>query len=192
MRWSLLAVLAVAGTLRLAWVVLVPNAQYSDSVWYSGAAWNLVSNGVYGPDAPSAWFPPGYPFLLAGVYALAGHQEVAGKLANVVLGVGLTYGTYLLARLFVAERVAVVSALLIAIWPNLIFSTGILGSDLLAACGFVFAMWLGMRGVRTWRVAVVLGVLTGWMILVRPVSAILLVALTLWWWRWRRVDQRAF
>jgi 4-amino-4-deoxy-L-arabinose transferase-like glycosyltransferase len=191
----LIGVAALAGLLRLAWVLLVPNEQYSDSVWYDAASANLARLGVYGndPGTPSAWFPPGYPFLLTVIYKLVGHSELAGKLANVVIGVALTAFTYLLGRLVAGEVVGLVSAVLIAIWPNLIFSTGILNSDLLAACGFVAVMWLGMRAdlIRTrlgWPERVILGLLIGWMVLVRPVSLILLAALGLWWW----VSSRSF
>src|SRR5215207_378693 len=140
-----MSVLALAIALRLAWVLLVPNAQYSDSLWYDAAAANLASIGMYGIDTPSAWFPPGYPFFLAAIYKLAGHHELAGKLGNVALGVGLTLFTFLLARRWAGYAVAIVSATLVAVWPNLIFHTGILSSDLLAACGFVAVMWLGMQ-----------------------------------------------
>jgi Dolichyl-phosphate-mannose-protein mannosyltransferase len=182
----LFAILALAAGLRLAWVLLIPNSQYSDSVWYSGAAANLASSGMYGLDGPSAWFPPGYPFFLAAIYKVVGHSEFAGKLGNVAIGVALTGFTYLLGGLLRGALVGLVGAALIAVWPNLIFSTGILGSDLLAACGFVAAMWLGMRRDNgpgpAWVRAVGLGLLIGWMVLVRPVSLILLASLGWWWW----------
>jgi predicted membrane-bound mannosyltransferase len=182
-RWWLVAILVLAAGLRLAWVVLVPNSQYSDSVWYSGAAANLASSGLYGLDGPSAWFPPGYPFFLAAIYKAVGYSEFAGKLGNVAIGIALTVFTYLLGRRLRGEVVGVLSAGLIAVWPNLIFSTGILGSDLLAACGFVATMWLGMRrNSRPGSAAVqalLLGLVIGWMVLVRPVSLILLASLGL-------------
>src|SRR5436853_3703846 len=103
--WSLAAVLIGAVAVRLVWITLVPNGQYSDSVWYDGAAANLAANGVYGLDGPSAWFPPGYPFLLTAIYKVVGHSELAGKLANVAISVALTAGTYLLARQLLGEVV---------------------------------------------------------------------------------------
>src|SRR5438128_11289213 len=81
--WWLVAVLALAACCRLAWIVLVPNGQYSDSVWYDGAAANLASSGMYGLNGPSAWFPPGYPFFLATIYKLFCHAELAGNVGNV-------------------------------------------------------------------------------------------------------------
>ena len=185
-RWWLAAILVLAAGLRLGWILLVPNAQYSDSVWYDAAAANLAANGIYGPDQPSAWFPPGYSFWLAAIYRFAGHVQLAGKLGNVAIGVALTGGTYLLGRLVLGETIGLLGALFIAIWPNLVFHTAILSSDLLAACGFVVAMWLGMRETRGRAAgrarAIVLGLLIGWMVLVRPVGVILLAALGLGWW----------
>src|SRR5579872_4267470 len=181
----LIGVLVVAAGVRLAWILLVPNAQYSDSVWYDGAAANLASNGVYGVDGPSAWFPPGYPFFLFAIYKVVGHNEFAGKLGNVAIGTAFTGFTYLLGRRVAGEAVGLTSAALIAVWPNLIFSTGILDSDVLAACGFVAVMWLAVRRdpprLLSFR-SLLLGLLVGWMVLVRPVSVILLAALGLWWW----------
>ncbi len=185
-RAWLVAIVTLGGVARLAWVLLVPNSQYSDSVWYSGAAANLATRGVYGLDGPSAWFPPGYPFFLAAIYKLVGPSEFAGKLGNVAIGVALIVFTYLLGRLLRGEVVGLLAAALIAVWPNLIFSTGILGSDLLAACGFAAAMWLGLRTdtgpLPTWVRTLALGLVIGWMALVRPVSLILLGSLGLWWW----------
>jgi 4-amino-4-deoxy-L-arabinose transferase-like glycosyltransferase len=182
----LAGVLVLAAGVRLAWVLLVPNAQYSDSVWYDAAAANLAANGVYGMDGPSAWFPPGYPFFLTAIYSVVGHSQFAGKLGNVVIGTALTGCTYLLGRVLRGEAVGLVGAALIAVWPNLVFSTGILGSDLLAALGFVVAMWLGMRRDSgpgpAWLRALVLGVVVGWTVLVRPVGLILVASLGLWWW----------
>jgi len=83
------------------------------------------------------------------------------------------------------QTVGLIAAAIIAVWPNLIFHTGILSSDLLAACGFVFVLWLATRPVHqrplSWVRAIVLGVLIGWLILVRPVSLILLPSIALWW-----------
>jgi len=191
----LLAILALAAVPRLAWIVLIPNAQYSDSVWYTRAAANVAFQGWYGFDSPSAWFPPGYPFFLAAIYKVVGYSEFAGKLGNVAIGVALTGFTFLLGRRVWGETVGLLGAALIAVWPNLVFSTGILGSDLLAACGFVAAMWLGTRQDRkrgpAWAQVLVLGLVIGWTVLVRPVSLILLPSLGLWWWIGTRSFVRA-
>jgi hypothetical protein len=187
----LIAVLLLAAITRLGWVLLVPNGQYSDSVWYDAAAANLAETGTYGPDRSSAWFPPGYPFFLAAIYKLVGHSEFAGKLGNAALGIGLTGFTYLLGRRLAGEAVGLLGAALIAVWPNLIFHTGILSSDLLAAFGFVAALWLGLRPANGRAHTIVLGVLIGWMVLVRPVSLILLASLGISWWIGSRSIVRA-
>jgi 4-amino-4-deoxy-L-arabinose transferase-like glycosyltransferase len=192
---ALLGVVGLAVAVRLAWVLAHPNAQYSDSVWYDGAAARLVEHGQYGLDGPSAWFPPGYPFFLAAIYAVTGHVQLAGKIGNALLGGGIAAFTYLLARSFTTRSTALVSGLLVAVWPDLVFQASILSSDLLAACGFVAVLWLGTRPAATprafWLRAVGLGLLVGWMVLVRPVSVILLGSLGLWWWLRSRSVGRA-
>ena len=167
-----LGVALLAASLRLLWVLLMPNGQYSDSVWYDATAAHLAATGEYGPDGPSAWFPPGYPVFLAGVYKAFGYAQVEGKLANVLLGVGITVLAYLLARRLIGPRAALVAGGLVAVWPNLVFHTGILSSDLLAAFGFLLSLWLATR--RDWPSVVLLGVVLGWTVLTRPVSLILL------------------
>src|SRR6266851_2317494 len=61
---AIAAIVALSLALRLAWVLLIPAAQYSDSVWYDAAANNLATSGMYGPKEPSAWFHPAIPSSL--------------------------------------------------------------------------------------------------------------------------------
>ena len=170
----------LAGGLRLAWVLLVPNGQYSDSVWYDAAAAHLAASGVYGPDQPSAWFPPGYPFFLAVIYKLFGYWQIAGKLGNVLLGTGTALLAYLLASKLIDQKAALLAGVLVAVWPNLVFHTGILSSDLLAAFGFLLSLWLATRG--GWVSVLLLGLVVGWTVLARPVSLILLPVIGAMWW----------
>src|SRR5262245_42912714 len=75
---ALIAVVAVAFALRVAAVLLIevdPRARWGfDMSWYDGVARRLVAGlGCVGFDlAPTAHWPPGYPFLLAAVYWLFG------------------------------------------------------------------------------------------------------------------------
>ncbi len=130
--------------------------------------------------------PPGYPFFLAAIYSLVGHSQFPGKLPNVALGVGITLSTMLLARSFIGPLEALISGLLVALWPNLIFHSNILSSDLLATFGFAATLWLATRNPNSvpGRALnlVTLGVLVAWMTLVRPISLILVPAVGLYWW----------
>ncbi|MBV9358091.1 MAG: hypothetical protein JO023_21480, partial [Chloroflexi bacterium] len=92
-------------------------------------------------------------------------------------------------------RTALVSGLLVAFWPDLIFQSSILSSDLLCAFGFVTVIWLVLRPqssvdrTRPGRpLTIGLGLLIGWMVLVRPVSIILFGSIGLWWW----IQSRSF
>lgn len=186
---------AVALSLRVAWVLLVPNAQYSDSVWYDAAAARLVSVGEYGVDGPSAWFPPGYPLFLALVYKAVGPSQLAGKLANAALGAATSALVCWLGRTCCDARVGLLAGLLVACWPNLIFHTGILSSDLLAAFWFVVLLWLAMRlpqrNIRLLPWLTLMGFLFGWALLTRPLSLILLPSMSFIFWRQSRSALRS-
>jgi 4-amino-4-deoxy-L-arabinose transferase-like glycosyltransferase len=186
MQRMLTLVLAVALVLRTACVLFVHNGQYSDSVWYDATARHLASAGEYGPGWASAWFPPGYSCFLAAVYTTFGPSELAGKLANLCLGMAACALTYVVGRTIAGERVGLVAALLLALWPNVIFHTAVLSSEPLATAGFVLAFWLGTTlpegGPALSLRGVLLGIVVAWAVMTRPVAIIVLVAV--WWDRW--------
>src|SRR5207248_3225281 len=94
-------------------------------------------------------------------------SELSGKLANVVIGALLTSLTHVVGKQVAGYGVGLVAAVIIAVWPNLVFHTGILSSDLLAATGFIGAVWLAMRKGRTALQSGAVGLVIGWMILDR-------------------------
>ncbi len=203
--WPLLVILAVAFTLRAACALTICNAQYSDSVWYDDAARRLLQEGEYGPVQASAWFPPGYPLFLAGVYQVFGSSQLAGKFANVVLEVLACALVYGLGNSFFGRPVGLIASLLLAVWPNVIFHVCILSSEPLALFGFAVTFWLGTwpeqvpqarsvsEGQRNPSLALraFAGVVLGWTILTRPVAGILWPALVLHRWLETRSFTRA-
>jgi 4-amino-4-deoxy-L-arabinose transferase-like glycosyltransferase len=181
-----LLVATVALSLRVAWILAVPNAQYSDSVWYDASAAHLAATGEYGPGRASAWFPPGYPLFLAAIYTVCGPSQLAGKFANAILGAAACGLLVLVGRGFVPDRAALVGGLLAACWPNFIFHTSILSSDVLATFLFVAAAYsidrIGPPRPIPWVRAGLLGLLVGGAVLTRPVAVTLLlfIALRIW------------
>lgn len=188
-------VATVALSLRVAWILAVPNVQYSDSVWYNASAAHLAAAGEYGPGRASAWFPPGYPFFLAAVYKVCGPSELAGKFANAVLGTAACGLLVLVGRRFVPDRAALFGGLLAACWPNFIFHTSILSSDVLATFLFVAAAYgidrIGPPRPIPWVRAGLLGLLIGVAVLTRPVAVTLLLFLALRSWLSGRAAARA-
>jgi 4-amino-4-deoxy-L-arabinose transferase-like glycosyltransferase len=130
-------------------------------------------NGV--PGKPTAFRPIGYPLTLAGVYFFTGESILAGKILNVFFSSVSIILLYLLARKFFSRRVSLFSALLLSLSPVAIIYTGILGSEtlfmtLLLWCAYFLLVKRSPLGV---------GLVVGYMALVRPISIYFLGAILL-------------
>jgi 4-amino-4-deoxy-L-arabinose transferase-like glycosyltransferase len=121
-----------------------PNdGRFDDSVFYQNVTVNLVEgNGYTNPFThfPTAQWPPGYPFFLAGIYYLFGPTLVGARLANVVLGAATAALTYLLALRLFDKRTAVAAALVMALFPSQIFFVSLVWSEVVFTFGFVLAL----------------------------------------------------
>ncbi|MEP1202179.1 MULTISPECIES: ArnT family glycosyltransferase [Rhodobacterales] len=131
--------------LRLIWVLLVPVEPVSDSAAYDTFARNIWQHGVYGwkPDEPSAYWAVGTSALVAATYCVLG-DTYWGVVGLNLLAAFVTM--VLVWRIGVAqfgERAAFWATLLVAFWPNLIFFTSVLSSEL-----YFIAMVLG--GLYFW------------------------------------------
>lgn len=126
-----LAVIIVCGiAARLAVTAILGAVVTSDGTVYVGLASRLVEGKEYiDPSGDLAYWPPGYPFLLAGaglVFDLS--RPVAAIVAVNLLSFFLaTVGAYLLGRWLYSRAAGLAAAALVAVWPNLII--GISGAN---------------------------------------------------------------
>ncbi|MBI1758412.1 MAG: glycosyltransferase family 39 protein [Actinobacteria bacterium] len=138
----------VAGTAYA--IALGDTLRYYDEQVYLQLARTLVDHGRYSLDGVSstAYRPPGYPFLLAGVDALGG-----GIVAMRLLGVLALAGSVLLAyRLGVRVhgRVAgAVAAVLMAGYPLLVFTAGTLYPQVHAMALLLLGLEWSLRATET-------------------------------------------
>jgi len=179
---SVSAVLAVAFVMRLVWATLVPVIPLSDSHDYHTFALNWVEYGVYGwgPNQPSAIWPPGTSAAYALVYSLFGSGQWAVKCFNLAIGVLIVFLTIELGRRWFNRTVGLLAGLLVALWPVFIEYTTIIGSEMLFAAALLGVLLLFDEICSNERhltlLAVVFGGLIGIATLLRP-TAILLPAL---------------
>jgi 4-amino-4-deoxy-L-arabinose transferase-like glycosyltransferase len=189
-RWPLLLfVLALA--VRIAWVLYSHRAPVGlhDPVAYDSLARGILDRrGYIGPwtNVPTAYFPPGYPAALAAVYAVFGRSALWGGMLNALLGAATVVITYELARRLLDVRVARVAGLLLAFFPNQIFYTGVLLSEVL----FTFFLMAGLlvlmaepwprEGISLRRLALA-ALFLGAATMVRPIVLIVPVVLFLYW-----------
>jgi len=177
--WPPLLVFLLALALRVAHVLALRGSPYFtrpvlDAGTYHEAALALVRGDGY-PDAVF-WQPPGYPFFLALVYAVAGPGFLAPRLVQAVLGALTAVLTYAIGARAFGPRVGLVAGLAVAGYGTLIYYDGellapALGIPLMLVA-VLFAVRAGAPGGRTvWLAA---GLYTGLTSLVTA-SALLLV-----------------
>ena len=135
----LVAVLAVAFALRLAWALATTRApvflESGDAYSYFFYGRQFAEGGGYlnldGSGEATAYYPPGYPAILGALFWLVLHTPLpdsahalalAGSLLHVVLGTASVALVYVIARTSVSrDTTALVAAAVLAVWPNVIF-----------------------------------------------------------------------
>ena len=147
-------IVAVGLGLRLAWVAYLETLPLGgDPSWYFSVARNLAQGHGYVADheiysdnpifrQPTAFWPPAYPLLLAGIWKAFGVSVMSAKVLNAVLS-AITIGfVWALARRAFDERVAWVAASIYAVLPNGIAWLPLLFPEALFTLLFVAALWL--------------------------------------------------
>ena len=192
---GLTAVLALALLARVLVIVATPHFTPSnDAADYDRHAVSLAVHGTYPPSGfggPSAFRPPAFPYLLAGVYKLVGvgsasRRWEAGRIAEALLGVlAVALVAFIAVRLW-GPRVALGAAALAAVFPSLLLVNSSLMSEglyiplVLAA---VLAALVHRDATRhRWRYAVLTGVLVGLAALTRSNGIFLLVPIVFLVW----------
>jgi hypothetical protein len=198
-RAALAAILVVGALLRVGWAAQAESPrELRDPVLYMILA-DHVANGdgyTYGdePDqGTTAYYPPGYPLALAGTVWLVDAVSVDASTftvavwLNVLLSVASIGLMFVLARRLAGTRVGLVAAAVWALWPNLVFHSGIALTETLFLFLLLVALILllgdpdaaARPGVAR---LVAAGVVFGLGVLVRPVSLVALpLVLVLWW-----------
>jgi 4-amino-4-deoxy-L-arabinose transferase-like glycosyltransferase len=131
-RWpSIGLVLWVAGLLRVASIFVLRSYRHPIT-WEFGAIADRIRAGFGytvplpgGGTAPSAYMPPAYSWVLVAMLRLGGDRPatwLALELIQAALGVLLVYILYRTALLLAERRVAIVAALLVAVFPTQIYS----------------------------------------------------------------------
>jgi len=186
----LAAVLAIAAAVRAALTWSHYNhplftSLRLDEVEYQGYARDLIASGLFLDYVPI--HAPGYFYLLAAAYSLAGdidHQRLmlVPRLIQAAMGIGAALVVHRIARRLFGPGPALISATIIALyWPLMIFEQRLLATSL-----FLFVVLLSLHsalaaedkgGALRWALT---GFVTGLAVLVRPTAAPWLVALAVW------------
>ncbi len=165
----LAAIFVLALVLRLAWLGATDTQllPMSDPQYYHATASNLAdgrgysvavdANGggfVAGPESEgTAFWAPGYPFVLAPLYVIFGDDQDVAKIFNALAGaltvLPVFYLAWRLGREGDAERVGLLAAAILAVGPSLVYWTASLFSEPLFTLGIAttlaLAAWAGER-----------------------------------------------
>jgi hypothetical protein len=199
-RWGLGAIVAVGALLRVVWALQAqPPGELRDPVFYLVLADHVAAGdgyryGYQADQGITAYYPPGYPLAL-GALTWAMRGVLPGTASafdvaiwfNVALSVATIGLVFVLGRRLAGVRVGLAAAAIWALWPNLVFHSGIVLTETL----FLFLlllMLIVLLGDAAAAAApgrarlVTVGVLFGLTLLVRPVSLVVAPVLLVLWW----------
>lgn len=146
----LLGVTLLALLLRSVFALVVPVVPtMSDPTAYVRFAESLARGHGFGwgPDALTAFWPPGPSAMYAALFTLFGERLSLIAAAHVVIGTLTVPLAMLLAAHVHGVRVATWAGLLLAVWPQMIFFTTIPSSEPVFTLLVLMAVatWLGVR-----------------------------------------------
>ena len=181
-----LAIVTLAGALRLAWVLYADTEPFwfFDPWSYDRLAASLAEGRGYVNEVgqPTAYYPPGYPAVLGFVYWLAGHRPMAGEALNLVLG-ALTAGlVYWIGRRAFGKAAGLLAALAFAVFPSHVLYVSQLHSEVVFTAAYLLALARVLTaptpGDRRWTAFwLAAGLAIGAAALVRPVALSLLAVI---------------
>ena len=139
---QLMAVLTFALAIRMVWAALVPVVPISDSVVYDQFAREIAAgNGYRFPSGnPTVFWAVGAPALYGFAYALIGAGSATVVLVNLLMGLGFVAGTFWLAANRFGARIALISSIMVSMWPVWIQFTTVLNSELPFVCLLTLSM----------------------------------------------------
>jgi 4-amino-4-deoxy-L-arabinose transferase-like glycosyltransferase len=182
------AIVAVALAIRLIAVLATPDYPVvTDSADYDRHATSIATGHGY-PESlatpaggPTAFRPPLYPYLLAGVYSVAGAPAVqAARVVGALIGGRTVVLIGVLGQMLAGRRAGLVAMAIAAVYPPLWISDMALISEPLFVAlelGALIAVIRAPHADRGLRWIAVAGVLAGLAILTRANGVVLLIPL---------------
>jgi len=175
-------VIAAGMLLRLIWVLYVPVTPVSDSQAYAIFATNIWQHGVYGwtPEDPTAYWAVGTSALAAATFFVLGETFAGVVVLNLLTSFAMLWLIWALSKRYFGASAAFWALVLVAFWPNLVFFTSILSSELYFitfTLGGLF-FW-GRKAGWFWLNLALAGLIWGLACYMRPVIVLFPVAMAI-------------
>ncbi|MEG3175118.1 glycosyltransferase family 39 protein [Sphingomonas sp. RB3P16] len=192
-RWVVPAIIALALVLRLAMLLLLPQVASSDGEWYMVRAAEMARGmGYQEAGHPTAFWPVGYPALLAVSMMLFGPGLFGPLLLNLLSVAGILGALLGLGRVLGAGPLATrIALLLYALYPAHIAYTGQPASETASTALAMVALLVLIAGRKRSRMLVAAGLLFGLATLMRaqmmlfPIGVIIALLIVYRDFRWR-------
>jgi hypothetical protein len=182
-KMLLAAIVLLAIALRLAFVLTLSDTDlyWPDPTYYDQVAWGLVSAAPAGEAVMRA---PFQAFVMAVPYAVAGHSYRAAYVFQALLGGLLPILLYRIASLLRSRGEALVAALIVAVYPYYVYSSGVFYATQTATILLLLVVYLALRANRSYGTPVLLleGLSLGCLALTRSIALILVPVSVLWTW----------
>jgi 4-amino-4-deoxy-L-arabinose transferase-like glycosyltransferase len=189
-RRTLLSIFVVALLIRSVFVLSLQDGFYfPDSVQYSRAAINLLTNGELGE---SYHRPPGYPVFLASIYLFFGESILAVRMVESIMSALLAVIIALIGKRIGGQTTGAIAGILWSIYPLGVFIAGLVYPTnlltVLLACGVLCFLPDSQQEFSPKRLFAA-GVLWGLATLAIPVVLATIGAIGLWLLYWGRVNR---
>jgi 4-amino-4-deoxy-L-arabinose transferase-like glycosyltransferase len=156
------AIFVTGLALRLAYVALLrgaPETHTEDPYYFSLIARHLIEGKGYLEIASRAYRPPAYPWLLAGIYSVAGVNLLAARIALAIFGASSGVCAALWVRQLSTRRIGYFAGFAVAIYPQFVRYPQTLYSEAFYLFLLFAGMALLMSALR--RSSLVVAALTG-------------------------------
>ena len=167
-RRLILTVTVAGGLWRIGYLVVTKWSRHlmlNDSLYYSSQAWQNAHGHWFRTvlgDHPGAEHAPLTSVLLAPA-SLLPHHEFWQRATNTIIGIAVIPLIALVARRVGGRRVAVIAAVLAAVYPNLWMNDSLIMSETISTLLAVAALWFALRHRDRfdWRSALWCGAMVG-------------------------------
>ena len=178
-RNIIVVILMISVLLQIVLMLWLNPPPFSDSMYYVDHARRLAQTGSYsGPDGElTAFWPVGYPALLAFLHTISGDMLLTGRIVNILSSVLIILITRSLFanELDREERLLLVAVL--AFHPMILFGASPLMTEQVFLVGILGVMLLLTRNMRRWWNGILMGLLLAGASFLRPAGLLFAVAL---------------
>src|ERR1044071_7929374 len=152
-----LSILLIAVGVRLLqwqnnWLTIDNNmsrltARYKEEAQFllNGDILSFARGSTVGADATALMHPPGYPILIALIYKIFGHSDIALRAFQILADSGAAILVFLITAKLLPRGVAIIAGLLVASSPQLAYHSLLLLPDSLSGLPILLAIYLIAR-----------------------------------------------